>query len=104
MCNGTKLNPSCLQCERCNDTEETRNVTCVDETQRPYPLEKCLDNKTAEIPPDSRSCATQPPCLYQWHVSEWSKCSTECGHGHKTRKVHCAINELNGIEVSHKFR
>ncbi|KAI6241997.1 hypothetical protein M3Y99_00276400 [Aphelenchoides fujianensis] len=86
-------------CERCNDTEETRNVTCQDDTGRKYPLEKCLNEKVTEIPTDTRPCASQPPCTYEWHVSEWSKCSTECGHGHKTRKVHCAINELGEIKI-----
>ncbi|KAI6186600.1 hypothetical protein M3Y98_00150400 [Aphelenchoides besseyi] len=86
-------------CERCNDTVETRNVTCSDETGRLYPLEKCLSETETEIPQDSRSCATSPPCTYEWHTSEWSKCSTECGHGHKTRKVHCAINELGNITI-----
>uniref|UniRef100_A0A1I7RSD0 Papilin n=1 Tax=Bursaphelenchus xylophilus TaxID=6326 RepID=A0A1I7RSD0_BURXY len=86
-------------CERCTDTEETRNVTCQDQTGRPYPREKCLDDKVTEIPPDVRPCATALPCIYQWHVSEWSKCSTECGHGHKDRKVHCALNELGTIKI-----
>ncbi|KAI6189901.1 hypothetical protein M3Y97_00058300 [Aphelenchoides bicaudatus] len=86
-------------CERCNDTTETRNVTCKDETGRLYPLEKCLDDKVTEIPVDNRPCATQPPCEYEWHVSEWSDCSTKCGHGHKERKVHCAINELGSIKI-----
>ncbi|KAH7730490.1 thrombospondin [Aphelenchoides avenae] len=86
-------------CERCNDTEETRNVTCKDRTGRIYPQEKCLTGNVTEIPTDTRSCATQPPCVYEWHTSEWSKCSTECGHGHKTRKVHCAIHEVGDIAI-----
>uniref|UniRef100_A0A7E4W9T4 Papilin n=1 Tax=Panagrellus redivivus TaxID=6233 RepID=A0A7E4W9T4_PANRE len=86
-------------CEKCNDTEETRNVTCKDKTNRVYPLEKCLNDNTTEIPIDVRSCATVQPCNYEWHTSEWSKCSTECGHGHKTRRVNCAIAELGQIKV-----
>uniref|UniRef100_A0A915DXP0 Uncharacterized protein n=1 Tax=Ditylenchus dipsaci TaxID=166011 RepID=A0A915DXP0_9BILA len=86
-------------CEKCNDTQETRNVTCKDNSGRVYPLEKCLNDTLTEIPTDTRACATQAPCIYEWHTSQWSKCSTECGHGHKTRKVHCAINEIGDISI-----
>ncbi|CAJ0561770.1 unnamed protein product, partial [Mesorhabditis spiculigera] len=86
-------------CEKCNDTEETRNVTCKDTMGRAYPLEKCLTDNTTDIPIDTRACATQQPCVYEWTASEWSKCSTECGHGHKGRKVFCAIHQLGGLEV-----
>nr|CAD2169296.1 unnamed protein product [Meloidogyne enterolobii] len=90
-------------CQRCNDTEERRNVTCQDRNGREYPLEKCLETQKigatkktekAKIPEDKRPCASPAPCLYEWHFSQWSKCSTECGHGHKSRAVFCAINEL----------
>ncbi|CAK5065084.1 unnamed protein product [Meloidogyne enterolobii] len=90
-------------CQRCNDTEERRNVTCQDRNGREYPLEKCLETQKigatkktekAKIPEDKRPCASPAPCLYEWHFSQWSKCSTECGHGHKSRTVFCAINEL----------
>lgn len=37
--------------------------------------------------------------MYEWHLSQWSNCSTECGHGHKSRKVHCAINEHGTIKI-----
>ncbi|KAI1722741.1 ADAMTS-like protein 2 [Ditylenchus destructor] len=87
-------------CLRCNDTEETRNVTCKDKTGRAYPLEKCLNETIAKIPDDTRTCATQAPCIYEWHSSQWSKCSTECGHGHKTRNAHCAINEMGEITIA----
>ena len=71
-------------------------MTCRDKNGREYPLEKCLDEKgdgEKGIPDDVRPCATVAPCIYEWHTSQWSKCSTECGHGHKSRKVFCAINE-----------
>ncbi|VDL77182.1 unnamed protein product [Nippostrongylus brasiliensis] len=86
-------------CSKCNDTEETREVTCKDSQGRAYPLEKCLTDDEKEIPADSRACATQQPCIYEWTASQWSKCSTECGHGHKTRRVICAIHEEGGITV-----
>ncbi|KIH45173.1 thrombospondin type 1 domain protein, partial [Ancylostoma duodenale] len=46
-----------------------------------------------------RACATQQPCIYEWTASQWSKCSTECGHGHKTRRVICAIHEEGDITI-----
>jgi len=97
-----------LKCQRCNDTEERRNVTCQDRNGREYPLEKCLETQKigatkktekAKIPEDKRPCASPAPCLYEWHFSQWSKCSTECGHGHKSRAVFCAINELGQTKV-----
>ncbi|VDM61275.1 unnamed protein product [Angiostrongylus costaricensis] len=88
-----------FQCSKCNDTEETREVTCKDSHGRIYPLEKCLTGDEKEIPSDTRACATQQPCVYEWTASQWSKCSTECGHGHKTRRVVCAIHEQGDITV-----
>uniref|UniRef100_A0A7I5EDG0 Papilin n=1 Tax=Haemonchus contortus TaxID=6289 RepID=A0A7I5EDG0_HAECO len=84
---------------KCNDTEETREVTCKDSQGRAYPLEKCLTDDEKEIPVDTRACATQQPCNYEWTASQWSKCSTECGHGHKTRRVICAIHEEGDVTV-----
>ncbi|EPB74918.1 Kunitz/Bovine pancreatic trypsin inhibitor domain protein [Ancylostoma ceylanicum] len=86
-------------CSKCNDTEETREVTCKDNMGRAYPLEKCLTEEEKEIPSDTRACATQQPCIYEWTASQWSKCSTECGHGHKTRRVICAIHEEGDITI-----
>lgn len=49
-----------LKCQKCNDTEETRKVTCEDKNAREYPLEKCLDTKKVpKIPEDTRPCASQ---------------------------------------------
>uniref|UniRef100_A0A158R5U1 Papilin n=1 Tax=Syphacia muris TaxID=451379 RepID=A0A158R5U1_9BILA len=86
-------------CKKCNDTEESRNVTCEDSAGHQYPLEKCLIGSNASIPVDKRKCEKEIPCIYEWHVSQWSQCDTECGHGHQTRKVVCAIFELNGITI-----
>ncbi|MFH4974442.1 hypothetical protein AB6A40_001151 [Gnathostoma spinigerum] len=92
-----------FQCEKCNDTEETREVTCRDKNGRQYPIEKCLSNSSIEIPIDKRACATPAPCVYEWHASQWSKCSTECGHGHKTRRVVCGIYQLGDLEIVDEF-
>ncbi|GMR58285.1 hypothetical protein PMAYCL1PPCAC_28480, partial [Pristionchus mayeri] len=99
-CDGLKFTTTDWKlCTKCNETEETREVKCVDTQGRAYQLEKCLTNTTLEIPIDTRTCATQPPCLYEWTTSEWSKCSTECGHGSKTRRVVCAIHQQGDLEV-----
>ncbi|GMS79468.1 hypothetical protein PENTCL1PPCAC_1643 [Pristionchus entomophagus] len=99
-CDGLKFTTADWKlCTKCNETEETREVKCVDTQGRAYQLEKCLTNSTNEIPIDTRTCATQPPCLYEWTTSEWSKCSTECGHGSKTRRVVCAIHQQGDLEV-----
>ncbi|KAL3985162.1 Kunitz/Bovine pancreatic trypsin inhibitor domain family protein [Acanthocheilonema viteae] len=86
-------------CEKCNDTVESRNVTCEDINGRAYPLEKCLNENSTEIPIDVRPCSSPQPCNYEWHTSEWSKCSTECGHGHNSRRVVCAIHQLGDLAV-----
>uniref|UniRef100_A0A0K0FAQ1 Papilin (inferred by orthology to a D. melanogaster protein) n=1 Tax=Strongyloides venezuelensis TaxID=75913 RepID=A0A0K0FAQ1_STRVS len=86
-------------CQKCNDTQETREVSCQDTNGRKYALEKCLTGNITKIPDNERSCATPKPCIYEWTTSQWSKCSTECGHGHQTRKVVCAISELGEITI-----
>ncbi|MCP9259675.1 Papilin [Dirofilaria immitis] len=86
-------------CEKCNDTEESRSVTCQDINGRAYPLEKCLNENSTTIPIDIRPCSSPQPCKYEWHTSEWSKCSTECGHGHNSRRVVCAIHQLDDLMV-----
>uniref|UniRef100_A0AC35TVW4 Papilin n=1 Tax=Rhabditophanes sp. KR3021 TaxID=114890 RepID=A0AC35TVW4_9BILA len=86
-------------CQRCNDTEETRNVTCEDNNGKAYLLDKCLTANITTYPIDTRACATSQPCIYEWTSSQWSKCSTECGHGHQDRKVVCAISELGDITI-----
>lgn len=54
-CEGLKFFTSDWKlCEKCNDTQETREVTCKDTTGRAYPLEKCLTNETSDIPDDTR--------------------------------------------------
>ncbi|GMT09209.1 hypothetical protein PFISCL1PPCAC_506 [Pristionchus fissidentatus] len=99
-CDGLKFTTTEWKlCTKCNETEETREVKCVDTQGRAYQLEKCLTNSTIDIPIDTRTCATQPPCLYEWTTSEWSKCSTECGHGSNTRRVVCAIHQQGDLEV-----
>ncbi|KJH46710.1 Kunitz/Bovine pancreatic trypsin inhibitor domain protein [Dictyocaulus viviparus] len=99
-CEGLKFYTSEWKlCTKCNDTEETREVTCKDNHGRTYQLEKCLTDNEKEIPPDTRTCSTQQPCIYEWTTSQWSKCSTECGHGHKSRGVLCAIHEQGDITV-----
>ncbi|VBB35483.1 unnamed protein product, partial [Acanthocheilonema viteae] len=45
-------------CEKCNDTVESRNVTCEDINGRAYPLEKCLNENSTEIPIDVRPCSS----------------------------------------------
>lgn len=37
--------------------------------------------------------------LFRWHASEWTDCSTKCGHGHQNRRVFCAIEEDGIIKV-----
>lgn len=59
--------PMCTnsKCQKCNDTEETRKVNCVDKNAREYPLEKCLDGKKlTKIPEDTRPCASQAVRLF----------------------------------------
>uniref|UniRef100_A0A915JPK7 Papilin n=1 Tax=Romanomermis culicivorax TaxID=13658 RepID=A0A915JPK7_ROMCU len=76
-------------CSKCNDTTEYRNVSCEDPNGKRYPEEKCKDSR----PEDSRKCVNVVPCVYQWQASQWSECSSHCGHGHQTRKVYCTIDE-----------
>ncbi|VDO18324.1 unnamed protein product [Heligmosomoides polygyrus] len=88
-------------CSKCNETEETREVTCKDTQGRAYPLEKCLTDDEKEIPPDTRNlcivplkvvdealcqgekpeaktnCTNEEKCTGTWYSSPWSNCSAQ---------------------------
>ncbi|OZC05173.1 hypothetical protein X798_07848 [Onchocerca flexuosa] len=99
-------------CEKCNDTEESRSVTCEDINGRAYPLEKCLNENSTTIPIDIRPCSSpqvvddghcnsenkpestknctnEEKCNGTYYTGPWSKCSAECGGGTQNRMIVC---------------
>lgn len=55
--------------------------------------ERC--SETQKKPDNTRACNTHP-CAVSWSTGEWSKCSSGCGWGIRSRKVHCVV-ENNSI-------
>ena len=37
--------------------------------------------------------------LKRWYISEWSSCSTTCGEGTRTRRLHC-IKTIEGGDIN----
>lgn len=74
-----------VQCSKCNDTTEYRNVSCEHQNGRRYPEEKCKEKR----PDDTRDCASVIPCVYKWHSSQWSE-------------VNCVAFDCTVITLFHK--
>ncbi|XP_077538081.1 papilin-like isoform X3 [Haemaphysalis longicornis] len=84
----------------CSSQIETRDVLCVLEDGTLLPDEYCDEEKrpNATKPCDEDVSALDSQCLYMWYYSQWSPCSTECGHGLKTRKVFCGTVSEGNIQ------
>ncbi|XP_013398726.1 papilin isoform X2 [Lingula anatina] len=75
------------QCEGdCGMGMQSREVMCVDKTGKHQDEDLC---DAARKPDSSRPCQNQALCSPMWHVSDWAKCSSSCGHGVQTRSVRC---------------
>ncbi|ESP03330.1 hypothetical protein LOTGIDRAFT_237756 [Lottia gigantea] len=80
----------------CNKGTKSRLVECrrrISPTLIPsVSADLCIDKPK---PQRIRSCQLTP-CI-RWSVGNWTKCSTECGHGQRSREVTCIDGE--GIKV-----
>ncbi|XP_053573579.1 A disintegrin and metalloproteinase with thrombospondin motifs 17 [Bombina bombina] len=86
----------------CEKGFQQREVTCVYQLQNgtyvnTYDL-YCLGPK-----PVTRQICDGQDCLSIWEASEWTKCSSDCGHGIKKRRISCT-NTKGKCEAATKPR
>ncbi|GAV00689.1 hypothetical protein RvY_11503-2 [Ramazzottius varieornatus] len=86
-------------CNSCGQTRKTRRAVCTSQYGEVYPVAMCDAGKKPAL---SATCDNTPPCDAQWFATEWSKCSTSCGDGEKTREVFCGT--MGGTNTSHIVR
>lgn len=79
--------------KRCATGSRQRSVYCADKsTRRKVPSFNC-DHLSK--PRDTEECNTQA-CPARWYISQWAPCSTTCGRGLRTRRVHCVRTQQDG--------
>jgi hypothetical protein len=67
---------------------QTRLTWCQSAPETPVPPVSC--EAVGAAPPSTQPCASQQRCVYSFNSSDWGPCSTSCGSGVQTRKVHSA--------------
>ncbi|XP_057670179.1 protein madd-4 isoform X2 [Diorhabda carinulata] len=79
------------QCSQsCGIGIQTREVNCIHEvTQGGGNTVIVPNNMCPQPPPPDRQYCNVLDCPVKWKIGEWSRCSTSCGGGSKTRKVEC---------------
>ncbi|XP_067932084.1 A disintegrin and metalloproteinase with thrombospondin motifs 9-like [Watersipora subatra] len=77
----------------CDEGIQLRDVWCSVSTNNPLSETECSH---LSKPATSMSCE-QEKCRFQWHVSDWSECSSKCGKGEQTRERTCRAR--NGTDV-----
>ena len=88
----TFSNSNSNQCSvNCGIGKRTRIVKCsrfkdCPRATKPHQLETCM-----------KPCwkSANNSLIYQWHSSSWSKCSSDCGFGVRSRTVQCLAMFLN---------
>ncbi|XP_078591705.1 papilin-like isoform X1 [Branchiostoma floridae x Branchiostoma japonicum] len=82
--------------DSCDEGMSSRSLYCSSRDGHLYPEEMC---DAYRKPDKMRKCAAAQECLPQWHASQWSKCSAECGDGVQTRMVMCAALVGNSLQL-----
>lgn len=74
----------------CGIGMKTREVQCIHEVARGGENTMVVPNSMCPQPiPSDRQYCNVLDCPVRWEVSEWGKCSRNCGGGHKERRVEC---------------
>lgn len=78
------------------------SVKCGNGSQKREPLcsENLVCDEKFKPEPQYRSCH-QICQFFQWHFTEWSACSGQCGVGFRLRKAEC--RDWTGFKVPNKF-
>ncbi|XP_054005784.1 ADAMTS-like protein 4 [Hylaeus anthracinus] len=85
----------------CGMGVQYREVLCVARTNNEFvvlPANGCNDSR----PATEQACVVSA-CTPEWFTSDWSKCSTTCGTGVKTRLVRCileGVGDSNCVEAA----
>ncbi|XP_036390580.1 A disintegrin and metalloproteinase with thrombospondin motifs 17-like [Megalops cyprinoides] len=72
----------------CGAGLQQREVVCVSQLQNGSYIGTLDLYCAGPKPPTTHTCETQH-CDVLWETSEWTKCSSECGHGTRKRTVTC---------------
>jgi len=67
-----------IYCKRHDDNSKLSNPRCD------------YDMKINGSKPNNTQNCNMHDCPAEWHVSDWSECSTSCGNGTRTRRIFCA--------------
>ncbi|RUS78069.1 hypothetical protein EGW08_014181, partial [Elysia chlorotica] len=80
----------------CGGGLQTRHVNCVRRISwatfsNSMKIRVANSECPKPAPPKSQSC-NDHKCQAEWSPQEWSRCSTTCGLGTQTRRVHCTVS------------
>ncbi|XP_034239314.1 papilin isoform X2 [Thrips palmi] len=73
--------------DSCGLVSESRTAVCASKSGKIYPDSQCHAYRKPKL---ERECLGGGACDYEWFASQWSKCSSKCGAGVRTRKVFCS--------------
>ncbi|OWF45506.1 thrombospondin type-1 domain-containing protein 4-like [Mizuhopecten yessoensis] len=72
----------------CGSGSQRRHVRCVKYVDMNTVIEVSPENCAYSAKPDAIQSCRDEEC-YQWSTGQWSRCSTSCGSGMRTRPVNC---------------
>ncbi|XP_070211907.1 thrombospondin type-1 domain-containing protein 4-like isoform X2 [Littorina saxatilis] len=82
----------------CGNGVQTRQVECKQRISPTLHLSVSADTCSDRKPPVTQFCR-RPPC-FQWRASNWTKCSTNCGLGERTRTISCVSGEGQAVPAA----
>ena len=84
----------------CGQGHRERNVSCILPINGTIVSDIHCTNKT--LPGNKSYCYSEESCGFEWRASVWSKCTSQCGLGERTRNVSCFLIN-NATVVQDKF-
>ncbi|XP_033749606.1 thrombospondin type-1 domain-containing protein 4-like [Pecten maximus] len=83
----------------CGSGSKRRHVRCVKYMDQNNAFEVRQENCAYAPKPDAVQSCRQEEC-YQWNAGQWSRCSTTCGLGTRTRPVTCMTTSGRAVVES----
>lgn len=84
----------------CGQGYTERNMSCVLLSNGTVVSGVHCTNST--VPSTKSDCYSEEGCRFEWRAAVWSKCTSECGLGKRTRNVSCFLAN-NDTEVQDTF-